>query len=1248
MHELTEVPANPTKPAPGAVEHLRLDDIIGVGELQAIQDTFARVFGLPTCIINPDGSAVTEITNRVSFCEDLTRASAVGGPRCTECDQCAIRDSGQTRRPAIFKCWNGLYDCAIPIAPQGVTIGYFLCGQVFTGPPDLDRYAETAAEIGVDADAYRRAVASVRVMPFDRYEASVQSMHVLAQMIADQAAAYIDNLKVLEDAVRAREDTSRLVSELDAILGALKDIGLQPDHHSTLQSIADNLAALIPHDSCVIYLLDATGDRLVPTVVRDPNPGPVWAHWPVVGRGIIGGVAATGVKRLAHDVRDEADFEQIPGLDLEPEAMLAVPMLDEERVRGVITLSRLERRTFTDHELSILGVFASQASVAIERAELQTESSRRLEEERALAGLLRAMTRQLTLHETLAEIARGGIALLGAGQAVVRAGPARRPATAAVGIDDTRAARLLADLAGTIESAGARGEPVVAESRGWSCLVIPLRAGTSTLGVVVLAREHDAPRWDLKLVGAYASQSSLGIENALMHDRERRLSRQYRLLSELGSSLVGAADAEGVREALVTRTPAVMGADTAFVALLDPGSDAIEVSFRHGRTTRSFDLVLSGGGRLAAARLRVERSPKRSVFDAWAQDTWREVSSRLGLASYLAEPLTTPRGIVGGLFASWTSPVDSFSEEERHALGVVAGTAGASLGHFASQAETDSSLRERLMELQVLTQLAQRITGLADRDSVFDELLAAFCELGGLDGAACCARQEPQPVVRRAFGLDERAERALVEALAEHPPDGGPARLGLGRGEELLVLPVPGKAEVVLAGVGRAIRDPAGDPVLAALARYGSVALENVRLHGRQRRAISRLERANRDTAQEFDRLERVLALHRALTRALLETGGLASVAGALADVMSAEVLIVSPRGEELARAPTGAALAWEPPPSAGARTGTLVEEVEGRAVVAAPAAVESEVLAWVSVRFRDGAGAVEQAGVEHGAVLAALELLRQRTALEVEARLRLGVLEELFGGQYVDELVVRRSLALGFDPRRPARVFVVEAADDDPPAAQVQRLHSAVAACAEATGREHLVALDGATVVAAVEERPDDTAPGRTPFEDQLRAALGRELPRAEVNIGAGTRCATLADYRGSHDAARRAVDLMRLVGGPGETLSLRRAGVEQMLLRSSDPQALVEFIARYVDPLDRYDAQHNSELRRTLEAYYEAGGRLEPAARALHVHVSTLRYRLGRVQEVLGVDPRDGDSRLDLEVALRAARTLPVHRGR
>ena len=48
------------------------------------------------------------------------------------CDLCAMEEAADTDRPAIFHCWNGLYDCAIPIAPKGEVLGYFLCGQILT------------------------------------------------------------------------------------------------------------------------------------------------------------------------------------------------------------------------------------------------------------------------------------------------------------------------------------------------------------------------------------------------------------------------------------------------------------------------------------------------------------------------------------------------------------------------------------------------------------------------------------------------------------------------------------------------------------------------------------------------------------------------------------------------------------------------------------------------------------------------------------------------------------------------------------------------------------------------------------------------------------------------------------------------------------------------------------------------------------------------------------------------------------
>ena len=114
-----------------------------------------------------------------------------------------------------------------------------------------------------------------------------------------------------------------------------------------------------------------------------------------------------------------------------------------------------------------------------------------------------------------------------------------------------------------------------------------------------------------------------------------------------------------------------------------------------------------------------------------------------------------------------------------------------------------------------------------------------------------------------------------------------------------------------------------------------------------------------------------------------------------------------------------------------------------------------------------------------------------------------------------------------------------------------------------------------------------------------------------------------------------------------PGDVFSFRVATLDSMLLQSTRPEVLVKFIERYVEPLERYDRTHTSELRRTLEVYFESATTLEEAARRLHIHVSTLRYRLKRAAELLDVDLRDSSASLDLQVALRAAQVLAVHRG-
>ncbi len=103
------------------------------------------------------------------------------------------------------------------------------------------------------------------------------------------------------------------------------------------------------------------------------QPGGVSDYRPRKGVGVWGTVVATGVRRKIDDIRSDPDFEPVPGIDLEPEAMLVVPMIRKATIFGVISLSRLDRRVFTEHELRILAVFCSHASLSMQAADAGAE-----------------------------------------------------------------------------------------------------------------------------------------------------------------------------------------------------------------------------------------------------------------------------------------------------------------------------------------------------------------------------------------------------------------------------------------------------------------------------------------------------------------------------------------------------------------------------------------------------------------------------------------------------------------------------------------------------------------------------------------------------------------------------------------------------------------------------------------------------------------------------------------------------------
>jgi purine catabolism regulator len=81
----------------------------------------------------------------------------------------------------------------------------------------------------------------------------------------------------------------------------------------------------------------------------------------------------------------------------------------------------------------------------------------------------------------------------------------------------------------------------------------------------------------------------------------------------------------------------------------------------------------------------------------------------------------------------------------------------------------------------------------------------------------------------------------------------------------------------------------------------------------------------------------------------------------------------------------------------------------------------------------------------------------------------------------------------------------------------------------------------------------------------------------------------------------------------------------------------------ARFFAPLIDHDTRFASDLLKTLRIYLAADGRPGEAAATLHIHRNTLRYRLGRITKLLGVDLTTLDGQLNCAMAFQLRDTAP-----
>lgn len=127
-----------------------------------------------------------------------------------------------------------------------------------------------------------------------------------------------------------------------------------------------------------------------------------------------------------------------------------------------------------------------------------------------------------------------------------------------------------------------------------------------------------------------------------------------------------------------------------------------------------------------------------------------------------------------------------------------------------------------------------------------------------------------------------------------------------------------------------------------------------------------------------------------------------------------------------------------------------------------------------------------------------------------------------------------------------------------------------------------------------------------------------------------------SIATYGDIYQQCVRTVALAQKSGRTG-MVSMADFGPFSLLLNELNGNTIDAFVARTLGDIIEHDTQKSSDYLETISALTAASFQLPDAARALHIHVSTLRYRLSRLEQLFTIDLSDEDTRLSLALAVR-----------
>ena len=274
-----------------------------------------------------------------------------------------------------------------------------------------------------------------------------------------------------------------------------------------------------------------------------------------------------------------------------------------------------------------------------------------------------------------------------------------------------------------------------------------------------------------------------------------------------------------------------------------------------------------------------------------------------------------------------------------------------------------------------------------------------------------------------------------------------------------------------------------------------------------------------------------------------------------------------------------------------------------------------------------------EVAALEQAGTYLSLEAAKQQAVHAIEQRFAAEVLDMVQAGPSREADVAERLRTFGIDPTGPVAVLAIAG----PSAATGQMSHDAetVTDLLLDQGLAALV-VGGSRETIAFVSWPQAGRMSLRAVGEELQRRIFRTRGAGRVLVAIGGVSPTSAGLGTMLMQARETCRAMQAQADGPVVQEFGDVDSHRLLVAMLDRETLGRFARAVLGELRAQD--RNGDLESTLRTFLELDGHYGATAERLHIHVNTLRNRLGRLAELTRRDVRTTDGRVDLFLALQA----------